>query len=209
MKELSEEQLRESALREAAAKEAVHRVLEGDVEAFSAIVKLYGGLVTAELLKRVRPSDVQDVAQAVFVKVYQGLGKYRGEGPFWGWMRMVVRNAASDHWRTEYARKDLPEGDLSEGERIQAEGEAARAAVREEAERDAEAERREWLERGLRMLSPEDRAVITMTELEGMSMKETAAELGCGLAAVKVRAFRARTRLRKALEATRKGEAEP
>ncbi|HNR00879.1 MAG TPA: sigma factor-like helix-turn-helix DNA-binding protein [Trueperaceae bacterium] len=51
--------------------------------------------------------------------------------------------------------------------------------------------------------SPDDRAVITLVELEDYSMEDAARWLDCGLSAVKVRAFRARRRLKVVLEALR------
>ena len=60
--------------------------------------------------------------------------------------------------------------------------------------------------RGLVRLSPDDRAVITLVELEERSMEDAARRLGCGLSAVKVRAFRARRRLKKVLEELRPGK---
>ncbi len=71
-------------------------------------------------------------------------------------------------------------------------------------EDEARARRREWLEAAMAHLSPDDRAVVTLVELEELPMQEAARELGCGLSAVKVRAFRARRRLKHWLEKTRK-----
>ena len=52
----------------------------------------------------------------------------------------------------------------------------------------------------MRELSPSDRVVITMQELEGCSVKEMAAAIGASAVAVRVRAMRARAKLRQALE---------
>ena len=57
-------------------------------------------------------------------------------------------------------------------------------------------------------LNPDDRAVITLVELEERSMEDAARRLGCGLSAVKVRAFRARRRLKAILEDLRPGKEE-
>jgi RNA polymerase sigma-70 factor (ECF subfamily) len=58
----------------------------------------------------------------------------------------------------------------------------------------------ELLELAMRELSPADRVIITMQELEGRSVKEIARVLGASGVAVRVRAMRARTKLRRALE---------
>jgi RNA polymerase sigma-70 factor (ECF subfamily) len=58
----------------------------------------------------------------------------------------------------------------------------------------------EILALAMRELSPADRIVITMQEIEGRSVKEICAAIGASSVAVRVRAVRARVKLRKALE---------
>jgi RNA polymerase sigma-70 factor (ECF subfamily) len=126
------------------------------------------------------------------------------------WLLRIARHAAMDFWRRKYRRRDRPFSDLDEGAQLQVE------AVQQEgvAERLADLEARElartWLEAALGRLTPDDRAVITLVELEERSMDEAARQLGCSLTAVKVRAFRARRRLRTILTELRKsGKVEP
>jgi len=181
------------------AKAAIGRVLDGDDDAFAVVVRSYSSTVSQALARRVPAQDVQEVAQDVFVRLYRSLPTYRGDAPLRVWVLTIARLAAADHWRRQYRRRDVAMSDFDEAGQIGVE-----AAWREqEAGREADAKRRaaarRLLEAGLARLSPDDRAVITLTELEERSMDEAARELGCGLSAVKVRAFRARKRLGKIL----------
>ena len=58
---------------EAAALQAVERVLDGDTEAFSVILRAYERLVAADLVRRLPAQDVQEVAQDAFVRLYRSL----------------------------------------------------------------------------------------------------------------------------------------
>lgn len=199
---------------EALALEAVGRVLDGDTEAFAVILRAYERLVAADLARRLPAGDVQEVAQDAFVRLYRSLPSYQRKVPLRSWVLTIARHAAMDFWRRKYRRQETPLGDLAgekdgDGGDADAGGALADAAAyraQQEAAREDEgrARRREWLEAALAHLSPDDRAVITLVELEERSMEEAARELGCGLSAVKVRAFRARHRLKHWLEKTRK-----
>lgn len=182
------------------AKAAVARVLAGEDEAFAVVVHAYGAAVAQSLARRVPAQDVQEVAQDAFVRVYRSLPSWRGDAPLRAWVLMLAKAAAADHWRKRYRRRDIAMSDFDEAGQVGVEA----AWQAEQAGRDADARRRSEARRllaaGLAKLSPDDRAVITLVELEERSMEEAARELGCGLSAAKVRAFRARKRLRKALE---------
>lgn len=198
--ERGEELSAKDARDEAAALAAADRVLSGDDGAFRVIVETYGELVAGVVGRRVPGQDIQDVAQDAFVRAYRALPGFRRECPLRVWLVRIAKLAAADHWRRQYRNRDVAMSDFDEAgligvERAAAEGEAVRAADAERA--DAA---RELVEAAMGRISPEDRAVLTMTELEGKSMEEAAAELGCGISAVKVRAFRARKRLKKAVE---------
>ena len=204
---MSKDDIHEEA--EAAALQAVERVLDGDTEAFSAILRAYERLVAADLVRRLPAQDVQEVAQDAFVRVYRSLPSFQRRVPLRSWVLAIARRAAMDFWRRKYRHPETPLGDMSDGGGEEpGPEEAAAYRAHQEASREEEARlrRREWLEAALARLSPDDRAVITLVELEERSMEEAARELGCGLSAVKVRAFRARLRLKKWLEKTRKDE---
>jgi RNA polymerase sigma-70 factor, ECF subfamily len=180
--------------------EAVRRTVDGDVEAFAAIVQACQRDVAADLSRRLPPQDVQDVAQDAFVRAFRALPSFRGDAPLRIWVLRIARRAAMDFWRKRYRRRDRPFADLDESAMEHAERERQTRLAQERTDRNAQEDAREWLQAALLRLSPDDRAVVTLVELEDRTMEEAARKLGCGLSAVKVRAFRARRRLKTVLE---------
>lgn len=188
--------------------EAVRRVLAGDVDAFGAIVNSFGKLVAADLSRRLPAQDVQEVAQDAFVRAFRALPAYRGEAPLRIWILRIARHAAMDFWRKRYRRRDRVFSDLDDAALLHVEATQQERMAERKADLDSQAAAREWLEAALCRLSPDDRAVITLVELEERAMEDAAHRLGCGLSAVKVRAFRARRRLKAILEDIRPGKEE-
>jgi RNA polymerase sigma-70 factor, ECF subfamily len=180
--------------------EAVRRVRNGDVEAFALVVTTFQRLVAADLSRRLPAQDVPEVAQDAFVRAFRALPAYRGDAPLRIWLLRIARHAAMDFWRKRYRRRDRLFSDFDEAGQVHLESLQQEQLAERLADREAKEWARERLEAALQRLSPDDRAVITLVELEERSMQEAARELGCGLSAVKVRAFRARRRLRNILE---------
>jgi RNA polymerase sigma-70 factor (ECF subfamily) len=137
---------------------------------------------------------VEDLAQETFLKAWRALERFDGRSPFEHWISRIAVRVALDHLRREKRREnELALSDLGEDAldwlRI--------ADERNEVDaRDAA----EILDRAMRQLSAAHRVVITMQELEGRSVKEIAAALGVSGIAVRVRAVRARAKLKRALE---------
>ena len=194
---------------EAFVMEAVRRVLDGDVEAFAVVVNAHQRLIAADLARRLPAQDVQEVAQDAFIRAFRSLPSYRREAPFRIWILRIARHAAMDFWRKKYRRRDQLFSDLDDPALVRVEATQQERLAEQQADREAQASAREWLAAALLRLSPDDRAVITLVELEERSMEDAARRLGCGLSAVKVRAFRARRRLKAILEDLRPGKDEP
>lgn len=199
---------------------AVRRVQSGDIAAFDALYDAFAADVAADLVRRL-PSrgDVQEVAQDAFVRLYRALPGYRFSSPLRPFVLAISRRAAADFFRRRYRSRETAfsafaagnadEFDETDEERIDrlhaasgGFGESADAADRAE-------EANELVYRALAGLSPDDRALVTLVELEDVPLAEAAERLGCSLAAVKVRAFRARKRLKKILETLQRQEALP
>jgi len=189
--------------------ESIRRVLDGDTEAFARIVNGHQRLIAADLARRLPAQDVQEVAQDTFIRAFRSLPSFRGEAPFRFWILRIARHAAMDFWRKKYRRRDRLFCDLDDSARVHVEATQQERLAEQKADREAQESARERLEAALVRLSPDDRAVITLVELEERSMEDAARRLGCGLSAVKVRAFRARRRLKAILEDLRPGKDEP
>jgi len=175
--------------------ELLERIRGGATDDFAGLVRRHQSRVFAILHRYERDAHkVEDLAQETFLKAWRALGQFDGRAPFEHWLSRIAARVALDHLRKEKRRQNeigLPElGDdaldwlRSDDEKSELD---ARSAV-------------ELLDLAMRELSPADRMVITMQELEGRSVKEIAVALGASGVAVRVRAMRARSKLRQALE---------
>jgi len=174
--------------------ELIAAVLQGDTASFEPLVQKYSPRVFATARRYARrESEVEDIAQEVWLKAFDKLKTFRGEAPFEHWlMRMTVRTCYDflrGHQRSrESTFSDLTEAEDDWLERFRAQPETA--------SEDAEAAKL-LVERVMEKLSPQARLIITLLEIEDRSVKEIAALTGWSVPLVKVRAFRARAEMRK------------
>jgi RNA polymerase sigma-70 factor (ECF subfamily) len=181
------------------------RILAGDDDAFAEVVRANHPLVVRIAGRFFRRGDViDDIAQEVFVKAYGAMARYRGEVPFGHWLSRITVNACYDQLRRRRIRPEIPFSQLGterDGaptpEALPAGDDATRHWQREEARIDAETL--------LSRVSAADRTVLTLLVLEGLTVAEVAALTGWSAANVKIRAFRARNRIRKLLAARTTG----
>lgn len=129
----------------------------------------------------------EDVVQESLIKVWRGLHTYRGEAPIEHWIMRITHNTAVSMLR---ARREDPwdPGELPDRTVVSAE---QTALGREDLR---------VLNIAVRELDELSRAILALRELEGMSYEEIAATLEVSVAAVKIRLFRARGRLRQEVE---------
>jgi len=172
----------------------LERIRGGATDEFAALVRRHQSQVFAVLHRYERdPHRLEDLAQETFVKAWRGLEQYSASAPFEHWLTRIAVRVALDHLRRQKrTRAEIGFDEL---------GEDALEWLRREddnGEPDAGAAR-EILAMALRELSPGDRMVITMQKIEGRSVKEIAELLDCSGVAVRVRALRARARLKKVL----------
>ena len=136
----------------------------------------------------------EDLAQEVFARLFERLRDYDGRAPLAHWVSRLTVNLCIDHLRAERRRPELRWADLTETE---ADALTASLADPGPALPDALAAR-ELAGKLLDTLGPEDRLVVTLLDLEGRSVAEARALTGWNEVAIRVRAFRARQKLRKA-----------
>jgi len=176
--------------------ELIAAVLKGDAASFEPLVQKYSPRVFATARRYARrDSEVEDIAQEVWLKAFEKLGSFRGEAPFEHWlMRMTVRTCY-DFLRGHQRNRESSFSDLSEPENDWLE---RFVAAPESAGEDADAARL-LIQRVLEKLSPQARLVITLLEIEDRPVKEISQLTGWSVPLVKVRAFRARAEMRKIL----------
>ncbi len=92
----------------------VHRTLDGSVEAFSLLVRQHEEAVRWFLTRALRdPAAADDLAQEVFLCVFQRLTEFRGEGSLRAWLLGIARNLAAQHLRAAARRRSREAGELS------------------------------------------------------------------------------------------------
>jgi len=174
------------------------RVKDSDPDAAREVVRelypLVMRIVHGHLPRRM---DAEDLAQIVFVKVFQKIDQYNGDAPFEHWVSRIAVNTCLNELRSEKARPELRWADLSEE---QADALDRVLDQKEERSVDEQSATRELAARLLETLQPRDRLILTCLDLEGRSIAETAGITNSPEAVVKIRAFRARRKLRKELE---------
>ena len=137
-------------------------------------------------------AELDDICQEVFVQAYFKLRQYRRDSPFEHWLLRITTHKCYDHLRKR--RRAAPS--ISVDVMLESGYEPAApdcAAPHPDLER---------LHAALAELSPKERLVITLLELEDRSVQEIASLTGWSAGNVKVRAFRARATLRKIMETT-------
>ena len=180
--------------------EIVLQVVSGDVNAFEYLLKRYESHVV-RIVKRHMPYDkVEEVAQDVFVRVYQSLPTFKRDDGFKKWLSTIAVRTCYDFWRRHYRSRELPMSALSEKHQVWLERAIANKSSQTFDDRGSQKEAREILDWALARLSAEDRMVLELVYLEGYSVKETADLLGLSTANVKVRSFRSRKKLHKLIK---------
>lgn len=189
--------------------------LAGDEHAFEQLVTRHGRRVFAIARHFFRhPETVEDIAQETFAKAFFSLASYRRGASFEQWLAKIAVNNCYDELRKRKKRGEMTLADLTEDEGTWLENKLARASFEihlGERERERAAEVAGKLLAGL---SPSDQLILTLLHAEERSVREIAQLLGWSEAKVKIRAFRARHAMRRALERltrveTRKGKRRP
>ena len=179
-------------------RDCLQRVRQGDEDAARALMAhlhpLVLKLVRAHLPRR---SSEEDLVQTVFMKVFTKLDQYAGAVPVEHWVSRIAVNTCLNQIQRERVRPELRLADLTEEEEQVVQ---MLAATPSDLSDDSSLASRELVERLLERLPPEDRLVITLLHLESKSVEETSRLTGWSATLVKVRAFRARHKMRKHLE---------
>lgn len=163
----------------------------GDIEALDRITRCYGRTLSAVGRRYCRTeTEAEDAVQDALVAAGENLRTYRGEGAPEGWLVRMVINACRRMQRGRKNAAELHEPEQDAGlidagddpEQVAARGEVAEA-----------------LARALDALEPTDRALVLLSEAEGWTAPEIAAEFGMTPGSVRTRLSRLRARLRPSL----------
>ena len=173
----------------------LERVRHRDEDAARALVRELYPLVMKIVRSHLpRRTDEEDLAQMVFGKIFAHFDQYSGYVPFEHWVSRVAVNTCLNALRAEKCRPELRWADLNEGE---AEVMEKVLATAKEPDPSEQLTARELARKMLETLSPKDRLILTLLDLEERSVEEIRERTGWNASLIKVRAFRARMKLRK------------
>lgn len=182
--------------------EIIKRAQKGDADAFSEIVRAYRKRILGTIYRLIgRSEDVEDVGQDVFVRLYYSLDQLRQAEVFEPWLYRLTVNAAYDYLRKRRRAVDIRMADLSP-EQVTIADAVAGGKHHEEERRQSGV--RELTAALLNEVSEEDRILLTLKEIQGLSLKELQQIYEVNESALKVRLFRARKRVQKAFDRLRK-----
>ncbi len=170
----------------------IQRAKSGDAQAFRELVEQHQGRVRATVRSMLGPvPEADDVAQEVFVRLYQSLADFRGEAELSTYLSRIAINLSLNalkqrkrkgRWLT-FSRREGPEYE-----------------VEDRSARPDRQDLRDALQRSLQQLDPAFRAVVTLRLVEGYSVEETAELLALPKGTVASRLARAQQKLRAILE---------
>jgi len=172
----------------------VEAALRNDDEAARELVRRLYPLV-AKLVRAHRPRRTaeEDLCQMIFIKVFQKLSQFSGKVPLEHWVSRIAVNTCLNQIEAEKARPELRYADFSEEEQAVVENLATSARELAPDERLAS---RQLVEHLLGLLKPVERLAIDLLYLQGRSVEEIRKITGWSVALIKVRAFRARQKMK-------------
>jgi RNA polymerase sigma-70 factor, ECF subfamily len=176
--------------------DVIRRAQNGDSTAFNDVVIAYRKRILGTIARLIaRPEDVEDVAQEVFLRLYFSLDQLRTPEVFEPWLYRLTVNASYDYLRKQRRRMESRMSDLSEQQVVMAD---AAAGGKVDHEKQEQKRVRETVDALLGAVSEDDRILLTLKEVEGLSLKELEKIYRVNENALKVRLFRARQRVLKA-----------
>ena len=177
----------------------VRRIQARDEMAFREIVERYQAKVFSIIYGILRNhNDAEDIAQQVFAKIYFSIRNFDFRSSLLTWIYKITVNECYDYLRKKRVRKLVYESDFSEEDAQRMENSGP--AMDQKAPIDETLASRDLVTKLLERVSPEDRNLILLKEVEGHSVEELSEMTGMNENTIKVKLFRARQKLVKAAQ---------
>lgn len=174
----------------------MERVGKGDHEAFRQLVVRHQNAVIGTVAKMLgNPSEAEDIAQQVFLRIWRNAKRYRPEAKFTTYLFTITRNLVFNETRRKSRKKEVSSDEREENSNLLIAGSPDRQP-------DAEllqAELQRAVDDAIAALPEAQRMAVVLRRYEQLSYEEIAAVLHLSVSAVKSLLFRARTTLRESL----------
>src|SRR5215216_5020106 len=171
--------------------------LQHDDEAARVLVRrLYPLVVKIVRAHRPRRTAEEDLCQMIFIRVFEKLSQFSGNVPLEHWVSRIAVNTCLNQIASEKVRPEVRHADLNVEEQAVVENLATSS---DELAPDQRFASRQLVEHLLAALKPLERLAIDLLYLQGRSVEEVRKITGWSAALVKVRAFRARQKMKQQL----------
>ncbi len=165
----------------------VHRVQEGDIDAFDELVVKYRERIYSVIYNlTANREDASDLTQDAFIKAFQSVGRFQGKSSFFTWLYRIALNTALTHLRKNKLRRffsfeKMNDEDHSAGfiDALTTDSDSDKNTLMNELQ--------EKLNDAFQKLSLKHRAVITLYEIDGLSHKEISEIVGASIGTVRSR----------------------
>jgi RNA polymerase sigma-70 factor (ECF subfamily) len=180
--------------------ELVRKTLSGDKSAFDRLVKIASPRVFGIIHRFFRgKQQAEDIAQEVFIRAYRSLHTYAQEKPFTNWLSTITVRMCYRELKKEKNNPERSEASLSSDSCSIIDSFCFDPESLNSMDQEKKLILKELTEKILAKLSPKERMLIVLTEVEGRSIKEVSNLMGMSAVNVKVSNYRARKNARKIL----------
>ena len=172
----------------------LRRWKEGDEAAAEELIRhlfpVISRIVRTHLPRR---DDEKDLVQEILMKTFAKLHQYKGDAPITHWVSRLALTTCLDRLRAQKIRPEVRRTDLTPDESDVFDAAWLTGSSPDAGEAIAA---RDLVDKILSFLSPEDRSLILMVDLEGRSLQEISDATGWSISKIKMRLFRIRPQLR-------------
>ncbi|GCE27314.1 RNA polymerase subunit sigma-24 [Dictyobacter alpinus] len=183
----------------------IARSQHGDVEAFNQLIGQYQHIMYGTVFRMLGDSDTAaDVTQDAFIAAFKAIRSYRGNASFRAWLLRIGSNMACDHWRRVQRHPTASLDMLTDEDESRNSGSAEALILTDRANNPEEVvltrELQELIQHGLQALPLDQRTVIVLYDIHGLSYEEVAQATQTNIGTVRSRISRGRARLRTYLQ---------
>jgi len=180
--------------------ELLDKIKKGDLQAFEEIVKKYKMNVFNTIYSVMgNIQDADDIMQDVFIKVYNTIGKFKGQSSFSTWLYRITVNKCIDELRKRKNKFLSYESELSDEEIFKLKNVISDEAI-DIIDELRKKEIEEILRKTIDLLPEKFRIVLTLREIDNLSYKEISDVMNVSVNRVKILLFRARQKLKEKLK---------
>lgn len=179
-------------MKEASDEMYIQQILSGNSRAFASLVERHKDMVFNIVVRIVgNTEDAEELAQDVFMKVYQSLPSFKKESKFSTWLYRIAYNTA-----ISWTRKSRPELSAIDDKTIDNYSEETIDDLEAQEDNRSIEQQRAQMQKNIAALKEDDQLLLNLFYYNELSIKEISETMGLQESAVKVRLFRLRNKIK-------------